>query len=709
LLFPLYYANIDSTPGVVVMINETLNQEQAYLSEMVVKLQAALDLLENTVAGYKYALREASGTLWEYSRDPDANIDTRVHRVEYERQLNEIANAGERSIKQRKRLLRMIQSPYFGRVDFRDEWTSGSESDPRYIGTHSFIDEDSLDVLIHDWRAPISGMFYDFELGCAFYHSPSGKIEGELTAKRQYKITQGELEFFIDTSLTINDDILQRALVDKSGDHMKNIVETIQREQNAIIRNDDADVLVIQGVAGSGKTSVALHRAAYMLYKYKETLKSADILIISPSNIFANYIADVLPQLGEDPPAETDMDSIAALELENICKLQTRYEQSVLAVEAGDERLAKRMKWKSRIELIDELDEYITNLAQTRFSPREIIIDNHKVPLEYIRRRYQKYNKHPLRRRLDMIYNDIREDVRAQRSAGLFNRWSGFVKQELDSMLNIQPLLVTYEEFFHFIGKPEYFRRAGKKKPEYSDAFPIIYLKAAIDGIKINKNVKHVIIDEMQDYAPIEYVVLKMMFPCKATILGDTLQLASPQGSANDEICSIYSGANYIEMIKSYRSTFEIAKFASRIIPNDRIICVERHGFEPSIIACSSDSDILEYLVDLAVTRTGQSSLAVICKTTKQAVAYHAAFSERGIETVLLKESGKVISASVMITTPLIAKGLEFDSVAIPETDTRHYSSDIDRQLLYIACTRAMHELILLHTGELTSLLLSLT
>jgi len=687
-----------------VMINGSVDQERVFLADIIIKIQSALSLLEDIVAGYKDELREANVALWGYTRDPDPDIDTIVHRVEYERQLNVIADAGERSLKQRQRLFRMLKSPYFGRVDFRDEWTSGPESDPYYIGIHSFVDEDSLEVLIHDWRAPISGMFYDFELGHAFYTAPVGKIDGELTAKRQYQITQGGLEFFIDTSLTINDDVLQRALVGKSGDHMKNIVETIQREQNAIIRNDDAEVLIIQGVAGSGKTSVALHRAAYMLYKYKDTLKSSDILIISPSNVFANYIADVLPQLGEEPPAETDMDSIAARELENVCKLQTRYEQAVLAVEAGDKRLAERMRWKSRIELISELDEFIASLAQTRFSPREIVVDNHKVSHEYISRRYEQYHKHPLRRRLDMIYSDIREDIRAQRSAGFINKWSGVIRQELDSMLDIRSLLTTYEEFYRFIGKPGYFRRAGKKKPEYSDAFPIIYLKAAIDGINISKNVKHVIIDEMQDYAPIEYAVLSMMFPCKATILGDRLQLASPQGSTNDDIRFIYSGAEYIDMVKSYRSTYEIAKFASRIIPNDRLICVERHGVEPSIIACGSDVGILDHLADIAEKHIGQSTLGIICKTSDQAASFYKLLIERGIETVLLKESGKVITSSVMITTPLVVKGLEFDSVAIPCADSVNYSSDIDRQLLYIACTRAMHELTLLHTGEFTGL-----
>lgn len=202
-------------------------------------------------------------------------------------------------INKRRRLSRILDIPYFGRIDFTE---NGKEDKtlPIYIGVHSFYDSNSKASLIYDWRAPISGMFYDDEWGEASYISPAGKIEGNISLKRQYRIRKGCMEFMIESSLTVLDDILQKELSSNTDDKMKNIVATIQREQNRIIRNEDASVLIIQGVAGSGKTSIALHRIAYLLYAMKGEISSKDILIYSPNKVFADYISNVLPELGEE-------------------------------------------------------------------------------------------------------------------------------------------------------------------------------------------------------------------------------------------------------------------------------------------------------------------------------------------------------------------------------------------------------------------------
>lgn len=212
---------------------------------------------------------------------------------------------GESVIDKRKRLGKILDNPYFGRIDFKQQ--SGNIF-PIYIGVHSFYDSDSKMSLIYDWRAPISSMFYDYELGEAYYSSPAGEVKGDILLKRQYRIRNGRMEFMIESSLTVHDDILQKELSSNTDDKMKNIVATIQREQNRIIRNEDAQALIIQGVAGSGKTSIALHRIAYLLYTFKESLSSKDILIISPNKVFADYISNVLPELGEETVPETSME-----------------------------------------------------------------------------------------------------------------------------------------------------------------------------------------------------------------------------------------------------------------------------------------------------------------------------------------------------------------------------------------------------------------
>ena len=684
------------------MLNATEQQEREHFAKIRTKLQAALDAIAGEISQRKEALKETSGDLWEFTRDAARDIDSIVQMTELTRQQSTTADSGERLLQQRQRLIRMARAPYFGRLDFYEESAQQTEPEAFYIGIHSLINTESIEVHIHDWRAPVSGMFYDFELGKAFYHAPAGKIEGELTGKRQYKVAKGELEYYIDTSLNISDDILKKTLAGKSDERMKNIVETIQREQNVIIRDDDAETLVIQGVAGSGKTSVALHRTAYMLYKYKDTLSSAEILIISPSGVFADYIADVLPELGEEQLEETDMDSIAGRELGKTIKLQSRYEQTAMAVEGGDSRLSQRMRWKSRVELIGELDSFISNLGRTCFHAKEIDIDGYKITEEFIQKRFVKYSNDPLQKRLELIHSDIREEITIHRSARDARKWNAHVKQSLDKMLKLPPLIELYGEFYRWIGKPEYFRLAGKNKPEYSDVFPLLYLKSAVEGISIYKNVKHLIVDEMQDYAPIEYAVLRLMFPCKATILGDKLQSISPQNSTGEAICSVFPGAKYVELSKCYRSTYEIAEFAGRIFRDEKLICVERHGEAPKLVACMDSGDEMRQLVELTGAHDGDGSYGVICKTSAQAADCHAALLAGGVDAWLLSERSVKLSSGVIVTTPLAAKGLEFDRVAIPGADAGNYSSEMDRRLLYISCTRAMHELTILHSGEVT-------
>ena len=193
---------------------------------------------------------------------------------------------GESVIDKRKRLGKILDIPYFGRIDFTER-KEGSETRVLYIGIHTFYDPGKKANLIHDWRAPISSMFYDHELGAASYFSPTGKVEGDISLKRQYRIRKGQMEYMIENSLTVHDDVLQKELSSNTDDKMKNIVTTIQREQNRIIRNEDTQTLIIQGVAGSGKTSIALHRIAYLLYAQKGEITSKDILIISPNKVFA--------------------------------------------------------------------------------------------------------------------------------------------------------------------------------------------------------------------------------------------------------------------------------------------------------------------------------------------------------------------------------------------------------------------------------------
>lgn len=290
--------------------NLSEQQEKKYL-------QQVIGIINDTIQNTDTSVKEHVETLQEYKDYIWSNKDIDPHEIRSMREsiLNHFA-LGESVIDKRRRLGKILDIPYFGRIDF-EEKKNGSSVLPIYIGIHTFYDSQSKTNLIYDWRAPISGMFYDYELGKAVYTSPTGEISGDISLKRQYRIRKGKMEYMIESSLTVHDEILQKELSSNADDKMKNIVTTIQREQNRIIRNEEAHVLIIQGVAGSGKTSIALHRIAYLLYTLKGNISSKDILIISPNKVFGDYISNVLPELGEESVPETSMEQILSGVLEN--------------------------------------------------------------------------------------------------------------------------------------------------------------------------------------------------------------------------------------------------------------------------------------------------------------------------------------------------------------------------------------------------------
>ena len=268
-------------------------EESMYLDTIIEKLNDYLDTLDKKVKLYEDEFKESKKYLYENRGDMDA-----MEIFSNEKSISQIVSSGEFISKQKTKIESLINTPYFARIDFR--YDDEDEIEKIYIGRNAFIDNFG-DMLIYDWRAPVSSMYYDFELGNASYDAPLGKVEGDITLKRQFKITKSKMDYVIESALSIGDEVLQRELSNTSDQRMKNIVATIQKEQNRIIRNEGTNTLIIQGVAGSGKTSIALHRVAYFLYKYREYLSAENVVVISPNKVFADYISNVLPELGEEP------------------------------------------------------------------------------------------------------------------------------------------------------------------------------------------------------------------------------------------------------------------------------------------------------------------------------------------------------------------------------------------------------------------------
>lgn len=610
------------------MINNS--EEIQHLTIITERLQEALTETNRVIERYQAEYKEAMKYLWEHKSDMDS-----MEKFTNEKTVALMVNEGDFSVKRHNVLEKLIDSPYFARIDF--QYKGEAEEETFYIGRFSYYDKEK-GTMIHDWRAPVSGMYYDFELGEAFYEAPVGVIEGEMLKKRQYKIKNSKMEYALESSVSISDEVLQRELSHTSDQKMKNIVATIQQEQNKIIRNEKAKILVIQGVAGSGKTSIALHRVAYFLYKYKGRLAAENIVIISPNKVFADYISNVLPELGEEPITELGFEDIAADLLEGSITYESIDEQMDKVMTEEDKEYIERLRFKSSEEFLSMLEDYLVHMKEKR------------------------------------------------------------------SLLQADDVMACYQAFYEYCNRPAMLKLINGRL-EAPDVYPYLYIKLFFEWSKVYQDIRHLVIDEMQDYTPIQYAVIKKLFSCKMTILGDFGQTVHPYNSISRELfCRIYDNMEYVELKKSYRSSCEIIRFAQRI-QNQHIDPIERHGEHPMIVYCEDGDSELRRIVELikAYRNSSYTTLGIICKTKEQAKELYHRLAIPDIN--ILEYNSAKFTRGITITTSFMAKGLEFDEVIVPFVNSDNYHSQYDRGLLYIACTRSMHKLTLTYQGEMTDFL----
>ncbi|MFY0992975.1 HelD family protein, partial [Halomonas sp. C05BenzN] len=479
------------------------------------------------------------------------------------------------------------------------------------------------------------------------------------------------------------------------------IVATIQRDQNAIIRNDEAQALIIQGVAGSGKTSIALHRIAYLLYRFKESLRSEDILIISPNRVFSAYIANVLPELGEETVNQVGMEELADELLEGQYRFESFFEQTTALLEKDDEAMKARLRYKASPEFLTELDRYAGHVEANRFAAEDLWIARRLVPAWLLEEVFRKHRHLPTNERLRQVSWEIERKIGNQYNYDLEPDERKQLKAALKTMLRQTTLRETYKGFYHWLGRPELFRTASRGRLEYADVFPLIYLKMRLEGVRSRwRDVKHLLIDEMQDYTPVQYAVIGRLFSCKKTILGDAFQSVNPYSASRaEEIRRVLRRSSCVTLNKSYRSSLQITRFAQRIAPNPELEAIERHGEEPQVIKARTRKEEIATIGELArdFTDSEHHTLGIICKTQKQATKVFEALEsgEHGeFERLqLLGEKSTAFGRGIVVCTAHMAKGLEFDRVIVPEVTAKHYATDMERNLLYVACTRAMHRL----------------
>lgn len=673
--------------------NQTEKQEKEYLKQIISFLKKVIGNTDASVKDHVDTLAEYKDYIWS-----NKDIDPHEIRSMRESILNHFA-LGESVINKHKRLTKILAIPYFGRINFLEK-KENSKVMPIYIGIHTFYDPESRATLIHDWRAPVSSMFYDHELGEAGYRSPSGEIKGVISLKRQYRIRGGKMEFMIESALTVHDDILQKELSSNADDKMKNIVATIQREQNRIIRNEDIRTLIIQGVAGSGKTSIALHRIAYLLYTFRDSISSKDILIISPNKVFSDYISNVLPELGEETVPETSMEQILSGVLEHKYKYQTYFGLVNELLEKPSSSLIDRIAYKASFGFISELDKFILHIENTYFKAADVKLTKYiTIPAPFIEEQYLRFNRYPIRRRFDAMADYMLDMLKIQYAFTVTTAGRNLLKKEIRLMFAGNNDIQVYKDFFKWTNNPGMFKMRKGHTLEYSDLAPLAYLHLALEG---NGNqpfrVKHLLIDEMQDYSPIQYKVIQKLFPCRKTVLGDAGQSVNPYGSSTAEtIQKSLTASEIMKLCKSYRSTFEITDFAQKIHPNAELEPVARHGEKPQILQFGSAVEELSGIMGLISTyrKSGYKSLGIICKTEQQARKMADMLKSYANDISFLSSQSSAFVQGIVITSAHMAKGLEFDEVIIPQTDERNYRSEIDKSMLYVAVTRAMHRLTL--------------
>lgn len=432
-------------------------------------------------------------------------------------------NANEQQIHLRKRFRKMLDSPFFGRVDFVFE--GDEEPEIFYIGIGNFAEEAGHTPLIYDWRAPVSGLFYDYDKGPASYQAPLGTICGEIASKWQYKIRNGRMIYQFESDVKIDDEILMAELGSGGSTALKNIVRTIQKEQNAIIRNTRDKIMVIQGAAGSGKTSIALHRIAYLLYHDRKNLKSSNILILSPNSIFSDYISHILPELGEENIKEMSFDLFAYRQLKDtVSDCEDRYDQIERSLNFPD--MPSLYKEKQSREFLNQMEGYLTSLEDELMDFHDVEYKSFtKKEEEIIDLFYFKFQDIPLLSRMEAVAENFIDEVETLRDNDMDEEERAIVMEKFMNMYETQDLYVIYSRFLESCGYPGLPHvQLQERKLRYEDVYPVLYMKYRLLRQTSHNGIKHLVVDEMQDYSRLQYLILKMMFPCRMTILGDKAQ-----------------------------------------------------------------------------------------------------------------------------------------------------------------------------------------
>ncbi|WAH36007.1 HelD family protein [Alicyclobacillus dauci] len=654
---------------------------------------------------------------------------------------DEIAEATVEQLKLEKlRNLRIAErEPYFGRLDFCER--GGSQCHRMYIGKRGIDDPDTADRMILDWRAPAASMFYSFtgqgeEAG---YEAPEGLIQGRVFLKRNIVVRDSELQRVVDSYVhgqsqaAITDEFLLYRLEENKDSRLRDIVSTIQAEQNDIIRADRNLAIIIQGVAGSGKTTVALHRLAYLLYQHQDRMRADRMVIFAPNSMFVDYISEVLPELGVGGIQQTTFANWALRVLDYEVGLQDQSHRLRDWFGLKDERARadayRDVGTKGSVALMDELHEYLQRFEVEAVPDEDFIPFEGKVlAKDTIEQWYrQDYRNYPLADRRDRVLArvkrwmeiSVKESTEADKKS--LKRAATAKYRAYEKLWPTLKPLNLYREFLDSHGqlnsdsiyRPK--KRGARVEVQVEDLAPLLYIHATLHGVDHRDRFDHVVIDEAQDFSPFQIAVLRAYCPSGSfTILGDLSQSIHTYQGITDwrEFADLFEEGEsaYYQLDVSYRSTLEIIEFANHIIRRFRQFREAKPVFRSGEQVVVEDIEWkvrLEAAADkLYELKRDANTVALLTRTEEDAHVYHLACLEAGLDAHLIDAKQTEYMGGISIVPIYLAKGLEFDSVLIVDADARHYDeSPLSAKLLYVGCTRALHRLCIQYTDELSPLI----
>lgn len=750
------------------MSSDIKASEQQRMDNVVDKIKIAQEKYQKDISSAKQdsqAIRDDFSNNLRIKTESYSGIFETAMTVRQQQQLlQERENNWKQATRRLDVLAKLEKKPYFARIDFKEK---GEHRESVYIGLGSFSDRPD-NFLIYDWRAPISSVYYDGGLGNVAYETPDGTQTVDVLLKRQFLVENATIQTVFDTDEAVGDQMLLDVLDDSSDTKMKSIVTTIQKEQNQIIRETKAQLLFVQGAAGSGKTSAVLQRIAYLLYRFRGNLTSSQVILFSPNQLFNDYVDQVLPDLGEQNmiqmtyyqyaqrrlpklKVETLQERFERIKSEEEKKIQSikdslrffnattvygnflerrgmrfkdiRFRGEVFfekehiedvyysfnenyhlrnRLEATKERLLKqlgrRVDKESKKEWVEKaVQESSPEELAKLYGDRARDFGDGDAELRFLARRY-----------VTQQYRQIQRDIQHNRFLNINAQYVHFLTSAPELMnITDKQLLAKWQS-----GIENVIMMLKSKRMLMEDVSPYLYLYDLITGKRGELDIRHVFIDEIQDYTPYQLACLKTSFPrARFTVLGDLNQAIFTKKESYtllEELSKLFpkDGIKVVQLTKSYRSTKQITDFTKQVLLSGASVeAFERKGELPRVQVFDEEDKMTEK-VEQQLRENDKASFttAIIGKTLAECQRLTLKLQEQGVKVTLIKTENQRLATGNIVVPAFLAKGLEFDAVIMWDASAVNYHEEDERQLVYTICSRAMHRLDVIARTKLSPL-----